>query len=86
MSMNGTGEVAVDWSTTLERLTMRLDIRNLNLRLWANGLPPWGSPASNPCVVSGMLSRMAREWVAYLSATALDAPDHNDLSTAHAAT
>jgi transcriptional regulator with XRE-family HTH domain len=39
MRINGAGEVAVDWSATLERLTMRTDLRYLNAHLWASGLP-----------------------------------------------
>lgn len=39
MRINGAGEVAVDWSATLESLTMRADLRYLNVHSWANGLP-----------------------------------------------
>lgn len=39
MRINGAGEVAVNWSTTLERLTMRADLRYLNVHVWASGLP-----------------------------------------------
>jgi hypothetical protein len=42
MSINGTGVVARDWAETLERLTMRTDLRSLTLHPWANGLPTWG--------------------------------------------
>jgi TniQ len=42
MSINGVGKVARDWAETLERLTMRSDLRFLTLRPWANGLPAWG--------------------------------------------
>jgi hypothetical protein len=39
MRINGAGETAVDWSATLERLTMRTNLRYLNAHLWAGGLP-----------------------------------------------
>src|SRR6266566_1148430 len=42
MSINGAGEVARDWAETLERLTMRPDLRSITLRPWANGLSTWG--------------------------------------------
>ena len=42
MSINGTGDVARDWTEVLEQLTMRSDLRFLTLRPWADGLPAWG--------------------------------------------
>lgn len=48
MSINGTGEVARDWAETLERLTMRSDLRFLTLRPWAHGLASWGLLRNGP--------------------------------------
>src|SRR6266849_4235116 len=42
MSVNGTGEIAVDWSETLGQLTMRSDLGNVTLHPWASGLPAFG--------------------------------------------
>ncbi len=42
MSINGTGDVARDWTEVLEQLTMRSDLRFLTVRPWADGLPAWG--------------------------------------------
>lgn len=42
MSLNGTSEIAVDWSDTLGQLTMRFDLRHLTLHPWASGLPGFG--------------------------------------------
>jgi transcriptional regulator with XRE-family HTH domain len=42
MSINGAGATAADWSDTLERLTMRADLRGLTSYQWAAGLPPQG--------------------------------------------
>lgn len=48
MSINGAGEVARDWAETLERLTMRSDLRFLTLRAFAYGLPTWGLQRTIP--------------------------------------
>lgn len=52
MRINGAGEVAVAWSKTLGQLTMRSDLRDLTLNLWASGLSAHGllrvSPAWCP--------------------------------------
>jgi len=40
MNITGAGETAADWSDTLERLTMRTDLRGLSLYQWPAGLPP----------------------------------------------
>ncbi|HEY6407985.1 MAG TPA: TniQ family protein, partial [Ktedonobacteraceae bacterium] len=48
MSVNGTGEIAVDWSDTLGQLTMRSDLRNLTLHPWASGLPAFGLLRAHP--------------------------------------
>ena len=48
MSINGAGEVARDWAETLERLTMRSDLRFLTLRAFAHGLPTWGLQRNIP--------------------------------------
>ncbi len=48
MSINGTGEVARDWTEVLEQLTMRSDLRFLTLRPWAHGLPAWGLLRNTP--------------------------------------
>ncbi len=42
VSVNGAGGFAVDWSDTLERLTMRTDLRNLTLCSWAGDIPSQG--------------------------------------------
>ena len=42
MGMNGTGNLAVAWSTTLEGLTMRPDLHLLILRSWLGDLPSRG--------------------------------------------
>jgi transcriptional regulator with XRE-family HTH domain len=42
MSINGAGGSAIDWSDTLERLTMRMDLRDLTLRAWAGDIPSQG--------------------------------------------
>src|SRR6266699_3609403 len=39
MSVNGTGVAANDWSDTLEKLTLRPDLRSLNLRRWGSHVP-----------------------------------------------
>jgi hypothetical protein len=48
MSINGAGEVARDWAETLERLTMRSDLRFLTLRAFAQDLPTWGLQRNIP--------------------------------------
>jgi hypothetical protein len=48
MSINGAGKTAVDWSAALERLTMRLDLRYLNVHLWASELPGRGLLRATP--------------------------------------
>jgi hypothetical protein len=48
MSINGIGEVAQDWATVLEQLTMRSDLRFLTLRPWVDGLPVWGLQRQTP--------------------------------------
>ena len=48
MSINGAGEVARDWAETLERLTMRSELRFLTLHSWAHGLPTWGLQRNIP--------------------------------------
>lgn len=48
MTINGAGEAARDWTETLEQLTMRGDLRNLTLQLWANGFPPRWLLRSSP--------------------------------------
>jgi hypothetical protein len=39
MRINGTTEMALDWSSTLERLTLRSDLGHLTIHSWATGLP-----------------------------------------------
>jgi transcriptional regulator with XRE-family HTH domain len=39
MSINGTGEAALDWSSTLAQLTMRENLRDLTLSSWAGNMP-----------------------------------------------
>jgi len=41
-ALNGTQTLARDWVLTLERLTLRHDLRFLTLLTWANVLPPGG--------------------------------------------
>jgi hypothetical protein len=41
-SINGAGQVALDWSSALEKLTMRTDLRRLSIYSWANKLPSYG--------------------------------------------
>src|SRR5258708_4541322 len=48
MSINGIGEVAQHWASTLEQLTMRSDLRLLTLHPWADGLPAWGLQRQQP--------------------------------------
>jgi hypothetical protein len=48
MSINGIGEIPVDWSATLERLTMLFDLRYLNIHLWASELPTRGLMRETP--------------------------------------
>ncbi len=48
MSINGIGEVAQHWASTLEQLTMRSDLRLLTLHPWADGLPAWGLQRQTP--------------------------------------
>jgi transcriptional regulator with XRE-family HTH domain len=42
MSINSAGEGTLDWSGTLERLTMRGDLQDLTLCQWAGKIPPQG--------------------------------------------
>lgn len=42
MSINGAGEVTLDWSDTLTRLTMRKKLRDLTLGAWAGEIPSKG--------------------------------------------
>lgn len=48
MSVNGTGEIAVDWADTLGQLTLRSDLRCLTLHPWAGGLPAFGLLRAHP--------------------------------------
>lgn len=48
MSINGAGEIPIDWAGTLERLTMRSDIHYLNVNLWASELPKRGLMRETP--------------------------------------
>lgn len=47
-SVNGAGVAANDWSDTLERLTLRSDLRSLNLRQWGSQLPTMGLLRTSP--------------------------------------
>jgi hypothetical protein len=42
MRCNGAGEMAWEWSSVLEHLTVRSDLRSLTLWPWAHGLPQTG--------------------------------------------
>src|SRR5713226_5175936 len=42
MSINGTGDAALDWSSTLAQLTMREHLRDLTLSSWAKTIPSQG--------------------------------------------
>ena len=48
MGMNGTGNLAVEWSATLEGLTMRPDLHLLILRSWLGDLPSRGHLRAKP--------------------------------------
>lgn len=48
MSINGTGEAAHDWSSTLVRLTMRQDLRDLTLYSWTGNIPSQGLLRATP--------------------------------------
>ena len=48
MSINGIGGVAIDWTNTLEQLTLRSDLRYLNVQLWASELPTRGLLRATP--------------------------------------
>ncbi len=48
MGMNGTGNLAVEWSATLEGLTMRPDLHLLILRSWLGDLPSRGHLRTKP--------------------------------------
>jgi TniQ len=48
MSINGTGETALDWSSTLTQLTMRENLRDLTLSSWARNMPFRGLLRATP--------------------------------------
>jgi len=48
MGINGTGETALDWSSTLIRLTMRESLHNLTLSSWAGNIPFRGLLRATP--------------------------------------
>lgn len=48
MSINGAGETALDWSSTLIQLTMRENLRDLTLSLWARNMPFRGLMRATP--------------------------------------
>jgi len=48
MSINGTGETALDWSSTLTQLTMRENLRDLTLSSWAGNIPFQGLMRATP--------------------------------------
>ncbi len=48
MSINGAGEAALDWSSTLTRLTMRENLRDLTLSSWARNIPFRGLMRATP--------------------------------------
>jgi hypothetical protein len=48
MGINGTGDLAAEWSTTLEKLTMRSDLHLLTLRSWVGDLPSRGHLRKKP--------------------------------------
>ena len=48
MSINGAGETALDWSSTLTRLTLRERLRDLTLSSWARNLPFRGLMRATP--------------------------------------
>src|SRR5258708_17936278 len=48
MSINGTGETALDWSSTLTRLTTRENLRDLTLSSWAGNIPFRGLLRATP--------------------------------------
>jgi hypothetical protein len=48
MGINGTGDQALEWSTTLEGLTLRSDLHLLTLRSWVGDLPSPGHLRKKP--------------------------------------
>jgi TniQ len=48
MGINGTGNLAVEWSTSLERLTMRSDLHLLTLHSWVGDLTSHGHMRRKP--------------------------------------
>lgn len=48
MGLNGTGDLVTEWSTTLEKLTMRSDLHVLTLRSWVGDLPSRGHLRKKP--------------------------------------
>jgi transcriptional regulator with XRE-family HTH domain len=48
MSINGTGEAALDWASTLTRLTMRERLSDLTLSSWARAMPSQGLLRATP--------------------------------------
>ncbi|HYU71540.1 MAG TPA: TniQ family protein [Ktedonobacteraceae bacterium] len=48
MGMNGTGDLAVEWPTILEELTLRSDLHLLTLRSWVGNLPSRGLLRKKP--------------------------------------
>lgn len=48
MRSNGAGEMAWEWSSALEHLTVRSDLRYLTLWSWAHGLPQRGLVRKSP--------------------------------------
>lgn len=57
-SINGAGQVALDWSSALEKLTMRTDLRHLSVHSWANELPSIDLLRKTPAWYSGCY----RDW------------------------
>jgi transcriptional regulator with XRE-family HTH domain len=48
MGINGTGDTALDWSSTLTQLTMREKLRNLTLSSWMRNIPFRGLLRATP--------------------------------------
>lgn len=48
MSINGTGETALDWATTLTQLTTRENLRDLTLSSWVGNIPFRGLMRATP--------------------------------------
>jgi TniQ len=49
MAINGNGDVALEWSSILERLTKRSDLHLLTLRAWVGDLSSRGQLGEKPC-------------------------------------